>query len=164
MKKDFADELDNDFDPPMTTINIGMLRTYSDHAKLMGCVRWPPKVEGDIYRSWMEELRLFCESLGAVFRVRDFKKPFSIDPSSSFSKLCLEAIQGVHPEAKLTTQPVTSEANVFNKFGIESLVFGPGIRAGNSQTPHESISIESLQKAINIYENIIEKVCYSTEA
>lgn len=161
LKKEFNTQLDNDFDPPMTTINIGMVRTYGDHAKIMGCVRWPPIVQEETYTQWMEDLRLFCESLGSVFRVRDYKKPFSINPNSNFAKVCLESIRREHSSAQLTTQPVTNEANVFNKFGIESLVFGPGVREGNSQTPSESISIESLQKAISIYENIIKETCYS---
>lgn len=164
MQVDFNKVLDENFDPPMTTFNIGMVRTYSDHIKMMGCVRWPAKVGEETYKQWMEDLRLFCESLGCVFRVRDYKKPFSIDPKSPFAKACLSSIDSVVGQKQLATQPVTNEANVFNKFGIETLVFGPGVREGNSQTPSESISIESLLKAQEIYENIIHEICYTGES
>ena len=160
MKEEFNKVQDSDFDPAMTTFNIGMIRTYSDHLKIMGCVRWPSVVKETVYLQWMEELKLFCNSVGAVFRVRDHKKPFEAEKDSEFVKNCLEAIHSEAPESQLATQPVTNEANVFHKLGIETLVFGPGLREGNSQTPEESILIENLHKATKIYENIIQKICF----
>ena len=160
LKKDFNKFLDKDFDPPMTTLNIGMIRTYSDHIKLMGCVCWPVAVKEDIYLGWMNELKLFCESLGGVFRVRDYKKPFLENKNSEFTKCCLEVIKKEYSDSRVVTQPVTSEANVFHKFGMETLVFGPGKREGNSQTFKESITIDSLHKATAIYKSIIDKICF----
>ncbi len=159
-KKDFNGFLDKNFDPPMTTLNIGMIRTYSDHVKLMGCVCWPVAVGEDIYLKWMNELKVFCESLDGVFRVRDYKKPFLEDKNSKFTKYCLEVIREKHPDSGVVTQPVTSEANVFHKFGMETLAFGPGKREGNSQTFKESIDIDSLNKAMAIYKGIIDKICF----
>ena len=142
MKDVFAEIQDHEFDPPMTTLNVGMIRTYSDHLKLMGCVRWPSAVKEEIYLKWMDELKDFRESIGAVFRVRDHKKPFSEPKNSEFAKVCHQIISSESSNSRITTQPVTNEANVFHKFGIETLVFGPGLREGNSQTPEESIAIE----------------------
>lgn len=160
MKEEFNKIKDPDFDPPMTTLNIGMARTYSDHLKLMGCVRWPAVVKETTYLQWIEELKLFCSSIGAVFRVRDHKKPFSVPRDSEFVKLCHQGIQKEEIGSALATQPVTNEANVFHKLGLETLVFGPGLREGNSQTPDEFISIDNLHKATKIYQNIIQDVCY----
>lgn len=160
MKEIFAKEQDSRFDPPMTTLNIGMVRTYSDHLKIMGCVRWPEAINESSYMNWMEELKTFCADLGAVFRVRDHKKPFSMNQQSSFVVDCHRAIHQEVPQSKLNTQPVTNEANVFHKLGLETLVFGPGKREGNSQTSSESIAIDDLYKATKIYENIIEQICY----
>jgi acetylornithine deacetylase/succinyl-diaminopimelate desuccinylase-like protein len=156
----FNSILDHDFNPPMTTLNIGMIRTYDDHLKIMGCVRLPVAIKEEMYSLWLEELKNYCHDIGAEFRVRDHKKPFKMNKDSEFTQQCLNIIQKNIPEARLTTQPVTNEANVFHKFGIETLAFGPGIREGNSQTAHESISIENLNNAINIYENLIKKICY----
>ena len=160
LQKTFNQFLDGDFDPPMTTFNIGMIRTYGDHLKIMGCVRWPVAVSEDVYLQWMEDLKNCCESLGAVFRIRDSKKPFQEDKHSCFAQSCFEIIKKHHPEARMTTQPVTNEANVFHKFGMQTLVFGPGIREGNSQTPHEFITMDHLSKAIQIYEEMIHKLCF----
>ncbi len=160
LKKEFNKFPDKNFDPPTTTLNIGMIRTYSDHAKLMGCVCWPVAVAENIYLEWMNDLKLFCESLGGVFRVRDYKKPFLENKDSEFARCCFEVIRKNHPDSRVVTQPVTSEANVFHKFGMETLVFGPGKREGNSQTFKESIAIESLHKARAIYEGIIDKICF----
>lgn len=161
LKADFEKISDDRFNPSTTTLNIGMIRTYSDHLKIMGCVRWPSAVPEEAYIRWMDDLKLFCQNLGAVFRVRDHKKPFLMDKTSNFAQSCFQLIKDQQPEATMTTQPVTNEANVFHKFGLETLVFGPGQREGNSQTSEESIPIENLNKAIKIYMNIIEQFCYS---
>ena len=161
LKKQFETIKDENFDPPFTTFNIGMVRTYSDHLKIMGCVRWPVGVEESVYMAWMDELKHVCQSVGAVFRVRDYKKPFSEDRATEFVRKCHSAIQSEVPSSKLATQPVTNEANVFHKLGLETLVFGPGIREGNSQTPNEFVSIDNLHKAIRIYQKIIENICFN---
>lgn len=160
MKLEFNEVTDPKFDPPMTTLNIGMIRTYSDHLKIMGCVRWPALVKETVYLQWMDDLKMFCHSVGAVFRVRDHKKPFDTSIDHHFVRECHAAIKEVEPTSMLTTQPVTNEANVFHKLGLETLAFGPGQREGNSQTSHESIAIDNLHKAIKIYTNIIEKICF----
>jgi len=160
LKVVFERHKDLRFDPPMTTFNLGMVRTYSDHVKIMGCVRWPEGLSESTYTSWMSELKDYCQDLGASFVVRDFKKPFHMDPESEFALDCFEEIKKEVPQTKMITQPVTNEANVFHKLGIETLAFGPGVREGNSQTPSESIEIDNLYKAIKIYQNLIEKFCY----
>ncbi len=160
LKKSFEQVKDTNFDPPITTLNIGMIRTYSDHLKIMGCVRWPAAVQEDTYLGWMDQLKNQCDAVGAVFRVRDFKKPFTVDRETEFVKICHQAIKKEWAQAPLATQPVTNEANVFHKLGIETLVFGPGNREGNSQTPEESISIDNLYKATRIYEHMIEQICF----
>ncbi len=159
LKKEFDGILDENFDPPMTTLNIGMIRTYSDHLKIMGCVRWPEAIKESVYLGWMDDLKTFCDKRGANFSIRDHKKPFLMNPKSEFAKDCFDEIQAIHPSAQLMTQPVTNEANVFHKLGLETLVFGPGIREGNSQTATESIGIDNLHKAIKIYQGIIERIC-----
>ena len=136
-----------------------MVRTCRDHIKLMGSVCWPLAVKEDIYLQWMDDLRNFCQSLDGVFRVRDYKKPFWEDKDSEFGRSCFEIIKEHHRQSEVLTQPVTCEANVFHKFGIESLVFGPGRREGNSHSFKESISIENLNKASLIYKDIVQRIC-----
>lgn len=160
LQEDFKKVQDDNFNPPMPTLNIGMVRTYSDHLKLMGCVRWPPAISESTYLKWMDDLKSFCDSLGAVFRVRDYKKPFAVDKKSQFAERFFGIIKSENPDVIMTTQPVTNEANVFHKFGMETLVFGPGEREGNSQTSTESIAVDNLYKATNIYQRMIEEFCF----
>ena len=161
LESEFKKYPDNNFDPAITTINIGMARTFSDHFKLMGCVNWPSAVEEETYRLWMEKLEGQCNNVGASFQVRDFKKPFLTSPESEFAKTTLEIIRSEQSAAQLSTQPVTNEANVFSKFGIETLAFGPGHRDENAHTPEESMDIDDLHLAIKIYEKIIDKLCFN---
>ncbi|MCB0377185.1 MAG: M20/M25/M40 family metallo-hydrolase [Bdellovibrionales bacterium] len=160
LQKQFTKIKDPEFDPDVTTFNVGMARTYSDHVKLMGCVRWPAGVQESDYMIWMDELRQTCENIGGLFQVRDYKKPFRNDPGSQFATRCLEQIKKHNPQSAMATQPVTNEANVFSKLSIETLVWGPGKRDANSQTTEECVDIEDLHLATKIYQNIIEELCY----
>ena len=160
MKKTFESIQDPEFDPPMTTLNMGMIRTHGEAVKITGCLRWPEVVGETTYGKWLGEIGLYCRSVGAVFQVRDHKKPFSTPRDSEFVKLCHQSVLDQVAHSRLTTQPVTNEANVFDRLGLETLALGPGLREGNSQTPEESIPIENLHKAVKVYENVIKSICY----
>lgn len=148
-----------EFDPPFPTINIGMIRTFQDHVKISGAVRWSSHISEEKYQSWMQELSSACQAEKSQFRILDVKKPFTTPKDSSFAQICLKEAQVLRADASLKTQPVTNEANVFSKFGIQCLVFGPGQRQNNTHTPEEHVVISDLNKAEDFYFNVIQQVC-----
>lgn len=148
-----------DFDPPMPTINLGFIRTKTDHIQLQGAVRWSSHISDRDYVSWMKSLSSVCEEQGAIFRVLDTKRPFVTDKSDSFVSDCLMEMRHFSPNSSLMTQPTTNEANVFQTKGFKCVVFGPGKRTKNVHTPQEKVSLDDLTKARRFYENIIKKVC-----
>ena len=150
---------DAQFVPQEPTLNIGMVRTFDDHVKLSGCVRLPPTVSQADYEKWMFSLRQACSDEGAVFRIGDYKQPFRTDAKSSLVEVCSSALKGLGVDAPLAAQAVANEANVFAKFGIDCAVWGPGQGVGNSHTPNECVRIAELDRAMEFYRHVIERMC-----
>lgn len=159
LEQQFKNFPSDEFDPPFPTINIGMVRTFEDHLKISGAVRWYSHVSEEQYQSWMSEIEKSCKEQNSQFRILDIKKPFVTDKNTSFAKLCLSEAQKIKTDVELKTQPVTNEANVFSRFGFQCLVFGPGQRQNNTHTPEEHVLISDLKKAEDFYYNVIQQVC-----
>lgn len=150
---------DAEFVPAEPTLNMGMVRTFDDHVKLSGCVRLPPTVSQAEYESWMQLLRDACALEGAVFRIGDYKAPFRVSKDSVFVKTCEGVLSEMGINAPRATQAVANEANVFAKFGLDCLVWGPGQGVGNSHTPNECVKISDLTLATEFYRRVIERMC-----
>ena len=52
-----------------------------------------------------------------------------------------------------------SEANLFSRFGVETLLFGPGVFDRSNTVANESARISELQKAAEVYEQLIGDLC-----
>jgi len=150
---------DEEFQPSSPTLNIGLVRTKEDSIFISGTCRIPPSVSNEIYEGWMKELALVCQSVEAEFRITDYKRPFKGDKGSEFVQICQSQLKKMNLPEKIITIPSTNEASIFARTGIECICFGAGKREGNIHTPSEHVSIESLQKATDFYEKIIQKVC-----
>jgi acetylornithine deacetylase/succinyl-diaminopimelate desuccinylase-like protein len=150
---------DAEFVPQEPTLNVGIIRTFNDSVKLSGCVRLPPTVSQDEYESWMRILRDACHTEGAVFRIGDYKAPFRLGKESTLLQIAEGVLDELGINAPRSTQAVANEANVFAKFGIETLVWGPGQGVGNSHTPNECVRLSELNLAIDFYRRVIERMC-----
>ena len=159
VERDFETFADPEFVPHGPTMNIGMMRTFQDFIKMGGCVRVPPTVHIDVYQKWIDMLRATCEQLGAVFRVTDYKQPFRTTPGSELISVCENELQKLGLSDQRRTQPLTNEANVFSRFGMECVVIGPGQGVGNSHAPNEFVSLSHLDNATRFYEGVMKRVC-----
>lgn len=159
VEQDFVRYSDGGFDPATPTLNIGLIRTYEDHIKMQGCCRLPPSVPNEVYEAWMQELRETCGRLGATFRITDYKQPFRTSTSSDFVASCQAELKKLGLNTECGTKSSANEANVFSRFGIECVVFGPGRGVGNSHTPDENVKISDLNLATQFYQGLIERVC-----
>ena len=155
----FKDLADSEFDPPEPSLNVGMVRTLEDHIRLRGSVRLTPSVSDVIYEEWMAILRNACEEIGADFRVINYKQPFRTGLDEPLVKVCQDVLGSLGRPARCVAQSVTTEANVFSRFGIASVVIGPGRGVGNSHAPNEHVKIEELHEAVRFYKGVLERVC-----
>lgn len=159
LEQEFLQYRDEDFNPAHPTLNIGIVRTFEDHVFISGNCRIPPLISQDVYEGWMKKLERACTSVGAQFRVTDYKKPFRTDVNSVFVKGCQQELQGMGLTSESRTQSSTNEASLFARTGIECLTFGPGKREGNIHTPQEHVAIRDLEQAVEFYKRVIERFC-----
>lgn len=160
---DLQNELAKFSEPGLTpahpTMNIGIIRTNEAEVRLSGSCRLPPSVTDDVYEAWMKKLALAVQEVGATFRVKDYKRGFSAAPGTAFVKGSQEILKEMGLNATPQKLPITSEANVFSRLGVECLVWGPGQSVGNSHAPNESINISDLRVATEFYTRVLERFC-----
>jgi succinyl-diaminopimelate desuccinylase len=163
VEREFTKYADTRFHEPLPSLNIGAIRTYEDSVKMTGRCQLPPTVDQAVYERWIEGLRTACVEVGAVFRVVDYKRSFRLDESTiAAAELlagCRRQLTSMGLSDEIGTQSVLSEANVFSRFGIACVVIGPGASAGNSHAPNESVRLRDLNRAVDFYAGVIERVC-----
>jgi acetylornithine deacetylase/succinyl-diaminopimelate desuccinylase-like protein len=159
VEKKFQDFPDAEFDPNLPTLNVGLVRTYEDFIKFSACCRMPPSVNNETYEKWMRDLREACEAVGGQFRVTDYKQPFRTATTSLLLNALQSELKSLGQPDQGQAQSVTNEANVFSRFGIECIVWGPGQGVGNSHAPNEHVRIEQLHLASKVYLGVLERVC-----
>jgi acetylornithine deacetylase/succinyl-diaminopimelate desuccinylase-like protein len=64
---------------------------------------------------------------------------------------------GLDPRPR--AKPTSTEAGVFARAGCQAVVIGPGRSTGNAHTPNERIEIAQLEKAIEVYEQVLLELC-----
>lgn len=158
VERDFEKYSDLNFDPSISTLNFGMMRTHVDHIRLQGCFNFPPCITNDIYESWMQKLKKVCDHVGASFNIVDYKQPFLTSLDLNFTRGNQKILEEMHLDSNCKTTPNNNEAAIFSRFGIECLVFGPG-EPIYAHTPEEHIHIEDLYKAIDFYKKSIQRFC-----
>jgi acetylornithine deacetylase/succinyl-diaminopimelate desuccinylase-like protein len=147
------------FDPPHPTMNLGTIRTTEDGVVLSGSCRLPPTVTDQVYESWMTILKTTCDSMGATFRVRDYRKGFETNPESELVKAASVTLQTLQLSASPQFFSDATEASVFSRWGTECIVWGPGQSVGNSHAPNESIKLQDLDVAVDFYRRFLERFC-----
>lgn len=150
---------DNQFEPPYSTITLGMARTYPEEIRLSGVCHLVPAEGRNVYENWLESLRQDCISTGASFRILDYRPPFVSRSDGAF----MNDLKNVSSELGLQKEQIaanrSTEANVFQRLGVESAVFGPGDLKSLKHASHEHVSSNELQLAVNFYKKLIERMC-----
>lgn len=158
VEAEFINFADAQFSPPGPTMNIGMIRTLADHVRISGCVRLPPTVGQEAYEGWMQKLRAACQAQGAEFRIGDYKAPFRTKERADIIGVCQNTLGDMGLFSELTAQSVANEANVYAKFGLDVVVWGPGQGVGNSHTPNEYVKLKDLDTARDFYRRVMRRV------
>lgn len=147
------------FDPPHPTINLGTIRTYQDCIRLVGSCRLPPSVTDEHYHGWINRIQTDCKEVGAEFVVRDYKSGFQTLEGAGVIQAACRTARSLGLAEQLMPVATSTEANVFSRFGIECVVVGPGQGVGNSHAPNESVKIDELNRAIEMYVQLIKELC-----
>jgi len=159
LEQEFYSWKDESFVYPYPSLNIGQVRTTDDGVLITGSCRLLPRIDKKTYQKWMTYLEDVCKEIGAEFKILNYKPSFSSDSESDFIKGCSEELAALNRSNKLGKIVASTEASVFQRLGIECLVFGPGVSMGNSHEPNESVSLDDLEVATSFYSHILERFC-----
>jgi acetylornithine deacetylase len=164
--KKLAARKNADFDPPYTTLNVGLIRGGTAKNIIAGecriTVEWRP-VPGDCPKRAVELIREELARLSrryprfhAELNVQRMDPSFDPSPTESLSKLV---------QSLARRQPATvafgTEAAHLRSLTAETIVFGPG----NMKTAHktgEFVPIAELNRCAKILTTVIEKLCGSS--
>lgn len=155
--KKLASRKRRDFDPPYTTLNVGLIQGGSAKNIVAGeciiTVEWRPVPGQD--PAWAAELiRETLAGFDARFNVKRIDPPFEPGATRELANL-LETISG-NPS---TTVSFGTEAAHLNTGGEETIVFGPGDMTV-AHTSGEFVRVADLRRCVANLRSVIERICY----
>jgi acetylornithine deacetylase/succinyl-diaminopimelate desuccinylase-like protein len=162
--KEVADSLKQEFakypeekSGAVTTLHVSSIKLAgNDHVVIKGMCRLVAAVPNEVAEGWMDTLREVCGSLGAEFRMTAFKRPFLANRKTDFYQFVSEAVEE-HSFERFCSEPTASEANIFQRFGIESVIFGPGKPVESGQVVDESIDLSDIEAAKDFYSSVLRR-------
>ena len=148
-----------EFSPKHSSVNIGSIKTKPDGVYVYGSCKFVPNVTRDHYEKWLNNLEAGCKDIGAEFQLIDFREPFEGSIEGPLGK----ALENRLKQESMNAEPLAghqcSEANLFSRFKVETLLFGAGVFDRGTSVANENISIDDLHKAQKIYSDLIKELC-----
>jgi acetylornithine deacetylase/succinyl-diaminopimelate desuccinylase-like protein len=147
------------FDPPLTTVNNGLVRLRDGRlSHTVDVRRVPGPGPSAALDAHLEGLRGLGEDGLAVDCALD-AAPFAAAAGSTI----VAELEGVLAARAMPTSPElksgTTEATVYAQAGMDVVVFGPGVAGGNIHKPNEHVPLADLHAAVDIYEALILRFC-----
>jgi acetylornithine deacetylase len=163
--KKLATRKNSGFDPPYTTLNVGLIRGGTAKNIVPGecriTVEWRP-VPGDdpnraatLIREELARLRRRYPGFHAQFDVQRMDPAF--DPSATDGLARLVESLARH---SATTVAFGTEAAHLSSLTTETIVFGPG-NMGTAHKSGEFVPIAELSRCVAILKTVIERTCGS---
>lgn len=153
---------DREFDPPHLTWNVTQLKEGKEGWALAADVRpLPGQSLTTTVRSLEGKLWKQFGPPGPVwqFRLERDNPALDLDGKEPVLRLARAALRAARVPLRVRAKSGCSEAGLYRRVGIPSLVVGPGRSAGNIHRPNECICVRQLKAAIRFYEGFIRKAC-----
>jgi acetylornithine deacetylase/succinyl-diaminopimelate desuccinylase-like protein len=157
-----AEERDERFSPPVSNLRLAKVEQRQGETLVRLDLRLLP--QGD-QRKQKEKVMANLKKMGTRYPQMNIQAEFlSSHPSlqngnAAWTTLCKESLAAADIDPGEATLPFSTEAGYFEKRGYPALVFGPGDSRGNVHGVNESLPLKDIQKVIQFYENLIERVC-----
>jgi acetylornithine deacetylase/succinyl-diaminopimelate desuccinylase-like protein len=154
---------DDTYDPAFSTLNFGQLKqrvgTVEMHFDIRLLPELPPEELEQTIKKGLQAIATQYPSLNISVARENMNPGLNMSLEDQLLRICRESMDqaGIKPVfSKIST---STEAAQFFQAGYQAVVFGPGESQGNSHSPNENNVLEQLEKAIDFYEKVIEKVC-----
>ncbi len=154
---------DRAFRPPLLTWNITWLSSTREGWRLTFDVRPLPGhpiqrairgLEQKLWKRWGHPGEIW------QFRLERDNPPLDQERSSPVVRKAAAALKAARIPVKVVAKAGCSEAGLYARMGIPSVVIGPGRATGNIHQPNESISVKQLKKGIRFYQEFLKRTCF----
>ncbi len=94
------------------------------------------------------------------FRLERDNPALETDEKGVLVKEARAALRKAKMPARLAAKAGCSEAGLYGRVGIPSIVFGPGRSVGNIHRPNEAVSLKQVRAAVRFYKAFLERTCF----
>jgi acetylornithine deacetylase/succinyl-diaminopimelate desuccinylase-like protein len=150
------------FDPDRSVVNWGIARISGPRAHLTFDCRLLPGHDPEILTgTFRTRCSALAQSVGAKISIKVSRSNPAMELSepSELLSSARRACQDVGLSDVTGVKPTNTEAGVFHRAGAEAIVFGPGRSTGNAHTANEHTFLSQMEKAIEFYRALIERLC-----
>jgi acetylornithine deacetylase/succinyl-diaminopimelate desuccinylase-like protein len=150
------------FDPDRSVVNWGIARINGPRANLTFDCRLLPGHDPELLTTTFQaRCRAVAQSVGAeiLVMVSRSNPAMELSEPSELLSNARRACQDVGLSDLPGVKPTNTEAGVFYRAGAEAIVFGPGRSTGNAHTANEHTFLSQMEKAIEFYRALIERLC-----
>ncbi len=151
------------FEPPMTTMNVGMIETIEGNIRIHFEIRPVPDLPMEELTEIIENLEdeLSAQHPDMILQVHNLRAnpPMRDAREGNVLGMALDALTELGLPAKAATKSTCTEAAVYSQMGIDSIVFGPGVSEGNVHRANEHNLLSECEKAVAFYTRMIERLC-----
>lgn len=153
------------FEPPFGTVNNGLVSLTAGELSYAVDVRSiPTEVAAEALRAHMERLRQpIARTPGSDLELRIERAfddpPFAATPGSPLRRRLRRVLRERGLPLDTEFKSGTTEATVYSRAGMDTLVFGPGEATGNIHRPNEHVPLDHLRRAVDVYQDIVVAMC-----
>jgi acetylornithine deacetylase/succinyl-diaminopimelate desuccinylase-like protein len=163
LTQELSAEGDDSFKPAHSTVNFGQIRQRAGMLDLSFDLRLLPnlnmeELEARIQKG-VQAVAVRYPSLNVVATRARMTPSLAMNQNHELVRICREAMTAAGMEPRFSKESASTEAALYFQSGYEAVVFGPGGSNGNSHSPNEHNFIDQIEKAVDFYEKVIEKVC-----
>lgn len=153
------------FDPPFTTVHVGMIRGGTAHNITAKDCHFDLEfrcVPGESLTDWVAQFRAECAALDQALKTRHpqagvslsdtFNVPALIPETNGYAERLVRSITGDNATEFVS---YATEAGQFQEGGVSAIICGPGDIAQAHQ-PNEFIAIEQLDASLRFVRSVVD--------
>lgn len=154
LSRDLKKRRDTRFSPSYPTLSLNLAKTTESAVELTFDIRVLP----DINTVKLEEkVRLLEKLPGVKITALTVDEPLKGQKNGRLMTLAADALKTAGVKVVRKTKASSTEAALYQKFGAEAIVFGPGISIGNVHRPNEYNSFRQITQATRFYLGMLRK-------
>ncbi|MBI2082192.1 MAG: M20/M25/M40 family metallo-hydrolase [Deltaproteobacteria bacterium] len=151
-----GENTDSLFDPPITTGNVGVLKTKEDRIEMEFDFRLIPATNGN---ELFEIFQKISHLSGASLEVISSNPPMDTSERSEIVRHVSSSLKEIGLPVEFHAKAGNTEGAIVSQMGAEAIVIGPGRSTGNIHKPNESNEISQLKKAVEFYGVLLRRFC-----